>query len=173
MDRTGARVSASNPVKLRLFVAVVAGIVILDLITKLAIENSFRPFEQMDLIGSYVRLTYIHNPGAAFGIHLGPYSRVVFLALSLVAIAVLAALYWHTPAADRVRLLAIALVSAGAAGNLIDRLRSPRGVVDFVDVGVGDLRWPVFNVADMAVTTGAVILALSLWREDKRIEAGG
>jgi signal peptidase II len=63
--------------------------------------------------------------------------------------------------------LALSLVSAGAVGNLIDRLRSARGVVDFIDIGTATWRWPTFNVADIAVTTGAVLLAVVLWREDR------
>ena len=54
----------------------------------------------------------------------------------------------------------------GAVGNLIDRLRSPIGVVDFLDIGFGDWRWPTFNVADMAVSVGAFLLAWVLWGED-------
>jgi signal peptidase II len=121
----------------------------------------------VDLIGEYLRLTYIHNPGAAFGIHVGEYSRIIFLVLSVVALVALAAMYWSTPLKDKVRLTAISLICAGALGNLIDRVRSAQGVVDFIDVGIGDLRWPVFNVADIAVTTGAIFLALSLWQEDR------
>jgi signal peptidase II len=64
--------------------------------------------------------------------------------------------------------LALGLVAGGAVGNLIDRVRSPRGVVDFLDVGVGALRWPTFNIADIAVSCGAIALAVSLWREDAR-----
>jgi signal peptidase II len=52
-------------------------------------------------------------------------------------------------------------------GNLIDRIRSATGVVDFIDVGVGDLRWPTFNVADMAVSVGAFLLAWVLWGEER------
>ena len=78
-------------------------------------------------------------------------------------------LYWFTPLHDRARLLAIALICGGAVGNMLDRIKSASGVVDFLDVGVGTLRWPVFNVADMAVTTGAGILGLSLWREEARV----
>ena len=59
-----------------------------------------------------------------------------------------------------------ALAWGGAAGNLIDRFRSPRGVVDFIDIGVGDVRFWTFNVADSAVTVGAILLALVLWHED-------
>jgi len=159
-----------NAGKLRLLLVVPGIVLLLDRITKWIVQSRFTLYEQVDVLGSVIRLTYIHNPGAAFGLYLGPWSRQIFLVLSALAIAVLAALYWFTPAAERARLLAIALICGGALGNFIDRLRSARGVVDFVDVGFGTLRWPVFNVADMAVTTGAIVLALSLWREDRRLE---
>jgi signal peptidase II len=153
--------------KIVLFASVVASILALDVTTKLLVQQHFHLFQQVDIVGEYVRLTYIYNPGAAFGIHLGEYSRQIFLVLSLVALAALVGMYWFTPASDRVRLTAISLICAGAVGNLIDRIRSEAGVVDFIDIGVGDVRWPVFNVADMAVTIGAIILALSLWREEQ------
>ena len=146
--------------------AIVAAVVGLDLITKLWVQRSLRLYEQIEIIGDYLRLTYIYNPGAAFGIHVGEYSRIVFLVLTLVALVALIAMYWTTPSSDRLRLYSIALICGGALGNLIDRVRSARGVVDFLDVGIGTMRWPVFNVADMAVTIGAVLLALSLWTEE-------
>lgn len=153
--------------KSRLFFGIVGPVVVADAVTKLMVQQNMRLYQQIDVIGDYFRLTYIHNPGAAFGIHLGEHSRIIFLVLSVVALAALAAMYWSTPGRDRVRLSAIALICAGAVGNLIDRVRSEQGVVDFIDVGIGDLRWPVFNVADIAVTTGAIFLALSLWQEDQ------
>lgn len=156
--------------KLGLLAGVLSGIVTLDVLTKLAITRNFHLYQQVDVIGDYLRLTYIHNPGAAFGIHLGPYSRYIFLVLSVIALIALASMYWATPAKDKVRLSAIALICAGAIGNLLDRIRLQAGVVDFLDVGIGDLRWPVFNVADIAVTTGAIFLALSLWREEQHAE---
>ena len=84
-------------------------------------------------------------------------------------------LFWYrsTPVSDRLRLVAIASVTGGALGNLIDRVRSERGVVDFLDIGFGTVRWPVFNVADIAVTTGALLLALSLWREEQEVRRNG
>src|SRR5690606_22039409 len=106
-------------------------------------------------------------PGAAFGLHVGPLSRYIFLALTIACVIVLFVWFRSTPAADRLRLTAISLVTAGALGNFIDRLRSSRGVIDFFDVGIGDLRWPVFNIADIGVTVGAVLLAISLWREEQ------
>jgi signal peptidase II len=166
---------AWNGGKLGLFAGVLFGVVAVDLATKLMIQNTFHLYQQVNVIGDYLRLTYIHNPGAAFGIQLGPpgYSRFIFLALSVIALIALAGMYWVTPQKDRVRLSAIALICAGAIGNLLDRVRSTAGVVDFLDVGIGDLRWPVFNVADIAVTTGAIFLALSLWREEKHPEVKG
>jgi signal peptidase II len=73
-----------------------------------------------------------------------------------------------SPLGDSFRQLALGLVTGGAAGNLIDRIRSQRGVVDFLDVGIGALRWPTFNVADIAVSCGAIALVISMWREDSR-----
>jgi signal peptidase II len=163
-DRTEALAAS----KVALFGAILAGILVLDVTTKLLVQHNFHLYQQVDIVGEYVRLTYIYNPGAAFGIQLGQYSRQIFLVLSLLALGALVAMYWFTPATDRTRLVSIALICGGAVGNLIDRVRSEAGVVDFIDVGVGNLRWPVFNIADMAVTTGAIILALSLWKEEQR-----
>ena len=70
----------------------------------------------------------------------------------------------------QLRIVALALVCAGAVGNVIDRVRSARGVVDFVDVGIGSARWPTFNVADSAITVGAIALAVSLWLEGRAQE---
>lgn len=155
------------------FVLVLLGVLILDVSTKLLVQKHFHLYQQIDIVGEYVRLTYIYNPGAAFGIRLGDHSREIFLVLSLLALVALLGMYWYTPAKDHVRLVAISLICGGAAGNLFDRIRSTSGVVDFIDVGVGDVRWPVFNIADMAVTAGAIILALSLWQEEQRGEGGG
>jgi signal peptidase II len=165
---TSGMVRVWNAGKAGLFASVLTGVVALDFLTKMLITRNFNLYQQVNVIGDYVRLTYIHNPGAAFGIHLGPYSRLIFLLLSLVALGALAGMYWATPARDRSRLIAIALICGGAVGNLLDRIRLSAGVVDFMDVGVGQLRWPVFNVADVAVTTGAIFLALSLWREEQQ-----
>lgn len=156
--------------KLRLFAGVLGTVLALDVTTKLLVERTFRLYQQVEILGDTVRLTFIYNPGAAFGIYLGEHSRIIFLVLSLVALAALVGMYGVTPRKHKVRLVSIALVCAGAVGNLIDRVRSPRGVVDFMDVGIGDLRWPVFNVADVAVTTGAILLALTLWNEEPELE---
>lgn len=122
------------------------------------------------ILGDVVRFTLAYNPGAAFSMSVGAYSRLIFGAFAVVALFVLWRLYRMTGrgarAGDRLRVFALGLAWGGAAGNLIDRFRSGQGVVDFIDIGLGDHRFWTFNVADSAVTVGAVILAWSLARED-------
>lgn len=123
------------------------------------------------IIGDIVRFTLAYNPGAAFSMSLGVYSRGIFGAFAVVALFVLWRLYRMTGsggrAGDRWRVVALGLAWGGAAGNLIDRFRSPLGVVDFIDIGYGNVRFWTFNVADSAVTVGAVLLAWSLSQEDR------
>jgi signal peptidase II len=140
----------------------------LDLITKLVAEATLLRTPGISVVADWFQLRLVYNQGAAFGLHVGPYSRWIFFAVALIAVFVLARMSRTAPAGDRFRQLALGLVAGGAAGNLIDRIRSPRGVVDFLDVGIGALRWPTFNVADIAVSCGAIALAISLWREDAR-----
>lgn len=140
-----------------------------DLVTKWLVQEHFYLGRSVDVVGDLLRLTYIVNPGAAFGINVGEYSRMIFLGLSGLAVVILTGMFRSTPSTKRLRLHAIALVVGGAVGNLVDRIRSPMGVVDFLDVGLGSFRWPVFNVADIGVTMGAVLLALSLLRDDREL----
>ncbi len=147
--------------------ACVAAVVLVDAATKRwAVEQLVVRHVPHDILGDVVRFTLVYNPGAAFGLHLGAWSRWIFVALTAVALGVLWTLYRATAPTARARVLALASIAGGAIGNLIDRLRSARGVVDFVDIGIGDWRWPTFNVADLAVSVGAIALALILWRED-------
>ncbi len=148
-------------------------VVLIDIATK-ALAASLLPPNGMPqaVIGDVVRFALVYNPGAAFGLYLGNYSRWIFMALTLGALAILWRLYQQTAPTQRLRALAIAMVAAGAVGNLIDRLRSELGVVDFIDVGFGSHRWPTFNVADMAVSVGAFLLAWVLWGEEHEQSVG-
>jgi signal peptidase II len=152
----------------RVFWAAAVVTVALDLVTKLIAEATLLRTPGISVVGDWFQLRLVYNQGAAFGLHVGPYSRWIFFAVALVAVFVLARMSRSGPVGDRFRQLALGLVAGGAAGNLIDRIRSSRGVVDFLDVGIGALRWPTFNVADIAVSCGAIALAISLWREDAR-----
>lgn len=160
--------------KITIYGGLTAAIIVADQVTKVMAQQMLPPYRPVPVIGDIFRLTYIYNPGAAFGLHVGPFSRFIFLGLTVVCVVVLAVWFRSTPLADRLRLTAISLVTAGALGNFIDRVRSPRGVIDFFDVGFGHLRWPVFNIADIGVTVGAILLAISLWQEDQaKAEDGG
>jgi signal peptidase II len=157
----------ASTVERRWFAGIILAVIVLDRVTKLIAEARLPRYLGVPVLGDVLNLQLVYNRGAAFGIHVGDYSRWVFMALTVVALVVLASMARHTKTGDGLRLYAIAAVMAGAAGNLIDRVRSSRGVVDFLDVTIGPLHWPTFNVADMAISCGAVALALSLWSEGR------
>ena len=147
----------------RPFWAVLAFTVVLDRITKVIADRAL-PGRAVHLLGDALQLRLVHNQGAAFGLELGAWQRWIFLTIAIVAIGWLYTAARQASPLDTLRQYAVAFVAGGAAGNAIDRLLSGRGVVDFIDVGA--VRGPTFNVADIAVTCGAVALAISLWRED-------
>jgi signal peptidase II len=154
--------------KSALFWPVLAFVAAIDVVTKGFAERALAPQRiPHEVFGDFLRFTLVYNPGAAFGLHLGEQSRWIFTVLTIVALVILGRLFLATRRGDTPRTLALALVCAGALGNLLDRLRSDLGVVDFLDVGFRDARWPTFNVADMAVSIGAVLLAWVLWQEDR------
>jgi signal peptidase II len=153
--------------KAALFWPLALALVLTDCTTKhLAVELLTGPQIPHDVVGDLVRLTLAYNPGAATGITLGPFSRWTLIVLTVLALSVLGGLYRRAHPHDRRQVVALALVCGGAVGNLLDRLRSPRGVVDFIDIGIGDLRFWTFNVADVGVSVGAVLLAIVLWQRE-------
>lgn len=152
----------------RLFWGAAFSVVVLDVITKqLAEMYLFPPHVPHRVIGDVVRFTLAWNPGAAFSMSLGTYSRFIFGGFAILALFVLWRLYRESKPEERLKPLALGLAWGGAAGNLIDRIRSPLGVVDFIDIGIGDVRFWTFNVADSAVTIGAVSLGWVLLQEDR------
>jgi len=157
-----------------LFWPILTAIVASDVFTKWLAVRAYGDLYGVphEMLGEYLRFTLVYNPGAAFGLSVGDAntSRWVFTILTISALLILGRLYLTAPRGDWLRVTSLALVCGGALGNLIDRLRHPLGVVDFLDVGVGDARWPTFNVADMAVSTGAFLLAIVLWHEDRAQE---
>ncbi|MBM4184802.1 MAG: signal peptidase II [Gemmatimonadetes bacterium] len=153
--------------KYLIFAGIFPVIMALDLITKrwaleaLAVERG-------ELAGGLIPLTLAFNKGAAFGIRLGEDSRWFFVPVTLVALLLLAMLFRQAHDRDFLRIVSISLVVSGAIGNLYDRVRWSRGVVDFIgpiDLGLWD--FPIFNVADMSITCGAVLLAISFWFEEQ------
>jgi signal peptidase II len=154
-----------------LFWPVLVLVATIDFCTKaLAVSRLGPPHVPHDVVGEWMRFTLVYNPGAAFGLHVGEHSRWIFMVLTILALAILGRLYVATRGGDVTRTLSLALVCGGAVGNLIDRVRDPQGVVDFIDIGLNDSRWPTFNIADMAVSLGAFLLAWVLWGEDTETE---
>ena len=152
----------------RLFWSVAAGFVVTDVVTKWWAVRTLAPAHtRHQVFGDWLTFTLLYNPGAAFGLHLGDWSRWIFTALTIGAVIILTRMYQSTAEGDTMKLTSLGMILGGAVGNLIDRLRSDQGVVDFIDVGIGNLRWPTFNVADIGVSCGALILAWVLWREDR------
>lgn len=163
--------SAASGANAGLFWPVLVLVAALDFCTKAVAAARLIPQGIPHAIyGEWLRFTLVHNPGAAFGLHVGQYSREIFTILTLIALSILGRLYASTRRGDIARTVSLALVCGGAVGNLIDRLRSQAGVVDFIDIGFGDSRWPTFNIADMAVSLGAFLLAWVLWGEDAETE---
>lgn len=149
---------------------VVGSIVGLDIITKRwALASLYHGYSQ-DAFG--VPLTLAFNRGIAFGLPLPQAGRWLIIIATFVVLWVLVDLFRRAEPRDWLRLASVQLVAAGAIGNLVDRLRWDRGVVDFIGpIDIGFMHWPIFNVADMAITGGAIMLAVSLWREESAASA--
>lgn len=142
-------------------------VIALDVVTKRWALDALDPISG-ELFGGLLPLTLAFNKGAAFGVRIGEDSRWFFVPVTIIALGLLAVLYRQATQKDYLRISAISLVVSGAIGNLYDRVRWDRGVVDFlgpIDLGFWD--FPIFNVADMAITCGAVLLAVSFWFEEQ------
>jgi signal peptidase II len=140
----------------------------LDLATKAWALRALAGGVRMEMLGGLLPLTLAFNTGAAFGLRIGSDPRWVFVPITFLAIGFLVSLLRSATASDWIRIVAIALVMGGALGNLYDRIRWERGVVDFLGpVDLGFTLFPIFNVADIGITCGAILLGWSLWREDR------
>ena len=134
-------------------------IVLVDVITKrFAVSELWPPHVPHRVIGDFLRFTLAFNPGGAMSLSLGPQSRWWFSLLAIATLSVLAYIYRQTSPHDRIQMASIALICGGAVGNLLDRLRSARGVVDFIDIGIGPHRFFTFDIADVGVTIGTATL---------------
>lgn len=159
--------------KLAILGATLPTILVADILTKRwAVEVLQNEASRPDFLGGYVPLTFALNTGAAFGISIGDDPRWFFIPVALLALALMIVLLVRAQANDHTRIASLSLVIAGALGNLIDRVRWERGVVDFIGpIDLGFTLWPIFNVADMAITCGAVLLAISFWLEERSLKA--
>ncbi len=141
-------------------------ILIIDLASKALISRWISLGHSIDIVDNILRITYIHNRGAIFGLSVGDGTGSIVLVVSLLAALFITVYYLYHPFKLKWQSLGLILILSGAVGNLYDRITLGE-VRDFIDVGLAGFRWPIFNVADLAVTLGAVFLALELTRKDK------
>jgi signal peptidase II len=152
--------------------SMVGVLVILDIVTKQWALRALDHGYTVQALDGWLPLTLAFNRGIAFGLGIPGMGRWLLVVASAFIIIVLSRLLAQARDGDNWRVLAIGLVMAGAVGNLVDRVRWERGVVDFIGpYNLGFMHWPIFNVADMAITTGAVILGVSLLLEEREIAA--
>ncbi len=152
------------PRKYTLLLITVGVIVLCDQLTKLYVDAVMWRHQSITVIENYFAITYVRNPGSAFGLFAQADRGIVrplLLGLSAVAVVIIVLMYRSTPA-DRTSVrLALSLIMGGAIGNLIDRLRFD-AVIDFLDVHWYQYHWPAFNIADAAITVGVAILCWDL-----------
>ena len=149
-----------------LFVLTALVIIVLDQITKVYIDTHMTLHESIPVIQGFFNITYVRNPGAAFGFlaDASPLARALFLiGVSIFASCLIVYYVVKMKTEDILLTYGMSLIMGGAVGNLIDRIRLGE-VIDFLDVYVSTYHWPAFNVADSAVTVGAMILFYKLIR---------
>lgn len=159
--------------KYRLFFGIAAVGILLDQLSKWLIISNMSLHQSIELLANFAHITYVQNPGAAFGILADHSLRMPFFIL--VSVIALFGILWYLKKEQggSLRLQsALGLIFSGAVGNLIDRIRFG-AVVDFIDVHWYRHHWPAFNVADSAICVGVGLLLLDSWIEEKRKSAAG
>lgn len=152
-----------------LFLTITFLVTLLDQATKACIISTMRLYDSFVVIEGFFNITHVRNPGAAFGFLAAapPMFRYIFFIVVTVAAILLILHYLRISRIEETSLVsALALILAGAVGNLIDRVRFGE-VVDFLDVYIVSYHWPAFNVADSAITVGATILIVVLLQKRK------
>ena len=150
-------------------------VIFLDQLSKIWIKNNYSLYESQNILGDFLRFTYVENPGLAFGIRLGNLKLLVTI-VSIFIASYLVFLLYNSKELVYIEKLSLSLILGGAIGNLIDRIMvyipnsGYDGVVDFIDAGLLHHRWYIFNIADSAITVGIILyLVYSIFFEDKSI----
>ncbi len=140
--------------------------VFLDQLTKAIVRSTMDLYDSIPILGNFFKLTYVENPGIAFGInfHGGP---IIFTILASIATVFVAWYLWKSKDTTFINQLGLSLILGGALGNLLDRYMFGR-VVDFFHFSFGQYSYPVFNIADSCVTVGMVFfIYASYFQQDK------
>jgi signal peptidase II len=139
----------------------------LDQATKFLVVRFFELYERVEVL-PVLDFTLLHNTGAAFSMlaNASGWQRPFFVTLGLVVSVMLIIWMWRSPRGDKLLPMALALILGGAIGNVIDRVRLGY-VVDFIHAHWGASYFPAFNIADSAITIGAVLLIFDAFREKR------
>ncbi|MCA1589576.1 MAG: signal peptidase II, partial [Acidobacteria bacterium] len=153
------------------YLAIAAGVFLIDQSSKAWAARALRFNGEMPIISGFLNFAYATNTGVAFSMldNQGDAGRWGLSAVAIIAGVLVLFFFWRTPRSDDRILGALALLLAGIAGNVTDRLRLGY-VIDFIDVQFGDWHYPTFNVADMAICVGAGLLILDMFLSKKRAE---
>ena len=148
--------------KRNLIIFILGAIVViaLDQITKAVITEKLFMYGSYKVIDGFFSLVYVMNPGAAFGFLAGApeiFRYLFFISVTVLAILLIIYYILKSKSQDVLMVISLTLIFGGAVGNLIDRIRFG-AVVDFLDFYIGTWHWPAFNVADSAITVGAVLM---------------
>ena len=154
-----------RPGRLLLVVGVAIAVFTLDRVTKAWVTDNIPLGTARPVAGEYVRIVHAQNTGAAFG--LLPERTTLLSVLSIIAVLAIVYYYRQIASSSAVVSATLGMQLGGAAGNLLDRVTQGY-VVDFVDVGVGDVRFWAFNVADSSIVVGIILVTLALWYEEHR-----
>lgn len=158
-------------------VTVAAIITSLDVFTKFLVVQNLEPHESwapIPAMARIIKITFIYNSGAAFGLFQN--GNIAFTVIALLVVVIIVVYYTASTFAGgrfllpeyRLVRLSVGLQLGGALGNVINRIRFTEGVVDFVDIGF----WPIFNLADVSIVAGICLLTYSLWQEETEERSG-
>lgn len=154
------------------YLVIAGGVFMIDQATKAWAVRRLRTGDDVSVISGFLNFSYAQNPGVAFSMlddH-GDAGRWGLSIVALLAGALVLYFFWRTPRTDDRILGALALLLAGIAGNVTDRVRLGF-VVDFIDVQFGSWHYPTFNVADMAIVTGAGLMIIDMFLSKRKQQA--
>ncbi len=158
-----SEVIATKASTMKLWYLLIATLVLLfDQFTKYWVSMKLREGDEIEIIRGFFKFSYTENPGIAFGMLNNGNVKWLLVAISVAAIMVVVYYMRRTPISNTLLLWSLALLAAGICGNLIDRVRLGR-VIDFILLYYRDYQWPVFNIADTAITIGAALMAIELF----------
>jgi signal peptidase II len=151
------------------YLLISAGIFLIDQSTKAWAVRRLRLGGEISLIEGFLNLSYAHNTGIAFSMldDYGEPGRWGLAFGGLIAAVLVIYFFWRTPRTDDRMLGGLALMLGGIAGNITDRIRLGF-VIDFIDVQFGSWHYPTFNVADMAIVIGALLLMLDIFLNKRK-----